>query len=698
MSTNSFPYPPGPQHVPANITEPSAAFKKEVSGVMGSILLFLVVYIILFLAAVGLAIACVAAGVFVMVNIRNLWMILIGIGLIGVGIMVLIFLVKFLFAVSKFDRSGSIEITEEEQPKLFAFIRQLTKETQTPFPKRIYLSPDVNACVFYDSSFWSMFLPVKKNLQIGLGLVNAVNLSEFKAVMAHEFGHFSQRSMKLGSFVYQVNRVIHNMLFDNKSYASFLRSWASVSDTFAFFAGITARIVQGIQWILQKMYAVVNKSYMRLSREMEFHADAVAASVCGANNCISALQRIELAASGYNIVIAKYDELFKEKLIGKNLYENHRLVLHHLASEFNLNMKNDLPIVSREFLDSNNFSRINFKDQWASHPTMEEREAQLLKTGVVAETDHQSAWVVFSGREELQEALTNKIYQHVTITEGTQAIDDVQFKQRYLDDEMKFTLPPRYKGFYSGRTSTIFYTSEALAKPLTYSGFDEIFSAEHTSLPKKIQALEGDIALLRAMEEKQVDSKTFDFDGKKMPRSKATEVREQLEKELLDKKKLLGQLDEQAFIFFYRQAEKKSGAAAEELRKDYDDYYRLRRSADEYLEQVSVMFEGLRPIFAGETQPVEAINAQIAGLKEKHEPEFKKRLNDWIELGAFTSKQKIEKFIQSNHAYFSGSSFFDNELAELNELVQESWQQIYFFLFAKFKAILEKQLDYLPAQ
>jgi len=698
MSTNSFPYPPGPQHVPANITEPSAAFKKEVSGVMGSILLFLIVYIILFLAAVGLAIACVAAGVFVMVSIRNLWMILIGIGLIGVGIMVLIFLVKFLFAVSRFDRSGSIEITEEEQPKLFAFIRQLTKETQTPFPKRIYLSPDVNACVFYDSSFWSMFLPVKKNLQIGLGLVNAVNLSEFKAVMAHEFGHFSQRSMKLGSFVYQVNRVIHNMLFDNNSYASFLRSWASVSDTFAFFAGITAHIVRGIQWVLQKMYGVVNKSYMRLSREMEFHADAVAASVSGGNNCISALQRIELAASGYNIVIAKYDELFKEKLIGKNVYENHRLVLRHLAREFNLDMKDDLPIVSREFLDTNNFSRINFKDQWASHPTMEEREAQLLKTGAVAETDHQSAWIIFSGKEELQEALTTKIYQHVTIAEGAQAIDDAQFKQRYLDDEVKFTLPPRYKGFYNGRTSTILYTGEAIAKPLTYSSFEEIFSAEHTSLPKKIQALEGDIALLKAMEEKQIDGKTFDFDGRKMSRNQATEVREQLEKELADKNKLLGQLDEQAFIFFYRQAEKKSGAAAEELRKDYDDYYRLRRSADEYLQHANVMFEGLRPIFAGETQPVEAINAQIAGLKEKHEPEFKKRLSEWMELGAFTSKEKIEKFIQSNYAYFSGSSFFDNELAELNELVQESWQQIYFFLFAKFKAILEKQLEYLPAQ
>jgi len=33
---------------------------------------------------------------------------------------------------------------------------------------------------FYNSSFWSMFLPVRKNLEIGLGLVNSINISEFK--------------------------------------------------------------------------------------------------------------------------------------------------------------------------------------------------------------------------------------------------------------------------------------------------------------------------------------------------------------------------------------------------------------------------------------------------------------------------------------------------------------------------------------
>src|SRR5690606_32387706 len=125
-----------------------------------------------------------------------------GIGLAGLGVMVLFFLFKFLFKRQKIDRSGLIEITEKEHPRLFQFVRQLANETHTSFPQRIYLSPDVNASVFYNSSFWSMFLPVRKNLQIGLGLVNAVNLSEFKAIIAHEFGHFSQKSMKLGSYVY----------------------------------------------------------------------------------------------------------------------------------------------------------------------------------------------------------------------------------------------------------------------------------------------------------------------------------------------------------------------------------------------------------------------------------------------------------------------------------------------------------------
>src|SRR5690606_16051535 len=162
--------------------------------------------------------------------------------------MILYFLIKFIFATNKTDTSDFIEITQDEQPELFAMIHDLVKEIETDFPQKVFLSHNVNASVFYDSTFWSMFFPVRKNLQIGLGLVNAVTLSEFKAIIAHEFGHFSQRSMKLGSYVYHMNKIIFNLLHDNEGYENTLQSWANASWYFSIFAVITIRIVNGIKW------------------------------------------------------------------------------------------------------------------------------------------------------------------------------------------------------------------------------------------------------------------------------------------------------------------------------------------------------------------------------------------------------------------------------------------------------------------
>ena len=87
-----------------------------------------------------------------------------GIGLASLGILVLFFLVKFIFSSHKVDRSHLHEISKTDEPRLFKLIEDIVNEVYTSFPKKVYLSTDVNAAVFYDSSFWSMFIPIKKNL------------------------------------------------------------------------------------------------------------------------------------------------------------------------------------------------------------------------------------------------------------------------------------------------------------------------------------------------------------------------------------------------------------------------------------------------------------------------------------------------------------------------------------------------------
>jgi Zn-dependent protease with chaperone function len=697
MSTNALFYPSTPENVPATVTATSATFKKEVSKVMGSVILFFIVYLLLIFLSVLLALGCVYLGIALIIAVPRFITIMLGIGLVGLGVMVFVFLVKFMFSVARYDRSGIVEIKEKDHPKLFAFIRQLTTDAQTRFPKRIYLSPEVNACVFYDSSFFSMFLPVKKNLQIGLGLVNAVNLSEFKAIMAHEFGHFSQRSMKLGSFVYNVNKVIYNMLFENTSYSRSLQNWANMSGYFAFFAGLTAHIVIGIQSILRKMYSFINRNYMGLSREMEFHADAVAASVSGSANCVSALRRVELAGSSYNTVIQKCNNLYKEKYITSNLYPNQQAVTRHLAKDFKLTLQNDLPVVDDGFLQMLNVTRVNFKDQWASHPALAEREEHLNTLNVQGDRCEDSAWVLFDNPEQWQQQLTTKVYNVVELPQDIQALDAMAFEKRLQEKIALYSLPPEYNNFYENRQISALSIEELSQLPEPSAAIDSIFSKANGGLQAKINATETDIQLLKAIAEKQLEIKTFDFDGEKYELHQAATISEKLQEELTALKLQLETADKQAYCFFYGKALQTDAAKAGELKNGYIEYFNLRQESDLYFKLAQAMLDGLQPIYQGNVT-VDTVQ-EIIGQLKRQETTYKDYLRQWMVTGAFdyslVLKEKVQHFIDSRYTYFTGTEFYNNELNDLHGIINESWRAINDHIFRKFKSLLQAQLVFL---
>jgi Zn-dependent protease with chaperone function len=292
----------------------SPEFKTQTTKAVASIVLFAFTYLLLFVLAVGLTALCVYGGIMLIMNVPKFYTIVFGIGLASLGILILIFLVKFLFKSHKVDRTHLLEIKKSDEPELFKMIDEIVKEVATSFPKKVYLSTDVNAAVFYDSNFWSMFFPIRKNLQIGVGLVNSVTKSELKAILSHEFGHFSQKTMKVGSYVYNVNQVIYNMIYENESYDSLIQQWSSISGYFSLFVVIAIKIIEGIQWVLRKLYDIVNKSYMGLSREMEFHADEIAARVTGYEPLKTSLLRMNLADQCFNNVLSFYEGKISENV------------------------------------------------------------------------------------------------------------------------------------------------------------------------------------------------------------------------------------------------------------------------------------------------------------------------------------------------------------------------------------------------
>lgn len=693
-------YPATPVGVPLSATNPSANFKKEVKKVLLSIVLFFIVYVLLIIAAIVLAIACLYAGAFVMFNSGHLIGIIAGLGIMSIGIMVFIFLIKFIFSVKKYDESGTITVTEAEQPVLFGFIRQLTADTQTPFPKKIVLSPEVNASVFYNDSFWSMIFPVRKNLQIGLGLVNCLTLSEFKAVMAHEFGHFSQRSMKLGSFVYNVNKAVYNMLYENKSYSNFLEKFGNLHWAIGIFVWVTIQIVKGIQQVLQGMYSFINKNYMGLSREMEFHADAVAASVSGSNSLVTALQKLEISDVCYQTVIQKADELVQEKTRLQNIYSNHDEVMEAYALHNHLPLQNKTPLADEEFFKKFQYHKINITNQWASHPPREERNAHLQELAITAENDTRPAWTIFTKPEALQQQLSDVVYRTVPANLLEQQMNAAAFREKYRHDINTYTLPARYNGYYDDRQvnqmdlAAVFSRDAAILPPGT--NFNSLFSDDWIGLNKKLAGNRQDIETLEAITGNRIRVKTFDYAGEKMTRSAAPALLEQLKAELATQEKLVQEHEENIALFFYQAAQKAGGDKAASLKQRYQNNFDNRKRLADFIGIGQHIMDLLSPLLSNQTVSIEQAEHMARSLRAETE-NLRPLVKAWLQQGSYAInsalQSKAEELVQGNYRYFANPNFIDSELGTLHSVISETPSIIADVEFKQFKELLSFQLE-----
>mgnify|MGYP000430154229 FL=1 len=541
-----------------NKIELSREFKTQTTKAIASILLFALIYLVLFILAIGLTALCIYSGILLIVTIPRLITIALGLGLASLGILILIFLLKFLFKSHKVDRSHLLEIKKTDEPELFNLIDEIVKEVKTSFPKKVYLFTDVNAAVFYDSSFWSMFFPIKKNLQIGIGLVNSVTKSEFKAILSHEFGHFSQRTMKVGSYVYNVNQVIHNMIYENESYDKIIHGWSSISSYFAIFVVLAVKIIEGIQWILSKLYEIVNKSYMGLSREMEFHADEIAASVTGYEPLKSSLLRLNLADHSFNNLLTYYEGKIPQNLKSSNLYKEHSFIMNFLAKESDIAIANGLPEVTFQELNKFNKSKLVIKDQWASHPSTEERIEKLEKSNITAEyIDYLPASSIFADIEKTQKELTERLFQNVEYSDQPDLIALDSFKEKYIEEYQSNIFPKIYNGYYDNKNPINFNIKSTNLSTETIE-FQSLFSDEKVELVYSAIALQNDIETLNQISKKLIPIKTFDYDGIKYQRKQSKELISQIKLDLIKMNEQIQENDIAIFNFFVDLEKKQS--------------------------------------------------------------------------------------------------------------------------------------------
>ncbi|QBZ98582.1 M48 family metalloprotease [Flavobacterium sangjuense] len=675
-----------------SVVKVSSQFKAQAYKAVFSIILFTIVYFLFFLLSVGIFVGCCYAAAMIVAASPAFITIMLGIGLLGVGFFVMYFMIKFLFTKNKSDYSHLTEINIKNEPKLYQMIQDLVNEVETDFPKKVYLSSDVNASVFYDSSFWSMFFPVKKNLNIGMGLVNTSTVVELRGILAHEFGHFSQKSMRVGSYVYNVNRVIYNLLYDNDEYSEAMTTWASRSGYFALLIGIAIAFNKAIQYVLQFMYKIVNVSYMGLSREMEFHADEIAANVVGSEPMIHSMMRMNLTSDSFDRVLNYYESKINDSITTFNVYPQHLLATNLVATQNKIEIINNLPLVKEDYFEKFNKTKLIIKNQWASHPSTEERILAFKKLNIVLKTiDNRPANVLFKDIIKTQKLLTKKMFQNVEYPDSPIEEDVSSFLNTLEKEYVENKFPDAFNGYYDNYSMDAM-DLEKLTEETSISAFEELFSNEKIELVYANNSQINDLETLKQIANKEFELKSFDYDGNKYKASEAQILVDNLNSTIENNKKLLRQNDNEIFKYFYQKAKQKTGESKlVKLYKDFilmDNQYKLKIQL--YIDMINNFS------FAYQQNQPDVINRNMKnfyGLEEKFKTELKSILNDELYQNVVTNdlREKCNKYLDDHLIYFGGGKYDDEAINSKNEI-----QNTYLFIlqqsyFLKKKEILELQ-------
>lgn len=674
----------------------SAQYKKEAKNSVIFIVFFFIVYLLLILISLGVVAGLGFLGIAALSFKLGYFTILISAGIIGMGVFILIFLFKFIFSSNRQSNEGLIEINKEQEPELFELIYEVVNTVETQRPKKVFLTTDVNAFVNYDSTFWSMFFPVKKNLTIGLGLINTTTVSEIKAILAHEFGHFSQKTMKVGSYVNQANKIIYDMLYKNEGMDKMMSGFAKFHAILYYFARLAMFYLDGVKWILGKMYDFLYLKHMSLSRQMEFNADAIAAYVAGSEASSSSLLRLDLSEAALNNSLNFY--LDKDNNADTtNLYENQTVLLNYYAEENNHAIENNLPKINEHELERYNKSKLKIEDQWSSHPTIEQRIKEIRKLDFEnPNPDNRLAKSLIKNFDTYAQKFTKEIFGFNDFKRSGNFINNGEFLLMFKNKQTQNTFNKVFNSYYNTK-NPVLHNYENLTEYGDFVESNELFSDEKVALAFERTALEADLNLLKMIQNKTYKIKSYDYDGQRYTAEQSSKVIKIVEERIAAVNNDIENFDKEIFTYLYA---KSDSDQKEKLFKFQNNFNTADVEFDKYFEAYNKFVPYLD--FMSKTLQFDEIRKHRAKLLEE-EKNFKNeiaKLTSSSNLSPYISKDEFtifNNYLSANNIYFNNDEYLETEIGDLNTVLityQQALSQSYFKIkkeFLDFKAdILSK--------
>ena len=408
---------------------------------------------------------------------------------------------------------------------------------------------------------------------------------------------------------------------------------------------------------------------MQLSRQMEFHADAIATYASGGNNIISSLRRLEVAQQCYDQVFPIINAKLAEDLRPANIYELQSFLLKQYANDHHLHIdKNGIPVIDNTATLNN--SQITIDNKWASHPQIEDREENVNQFNLNSAVVHESAWLLFRNADELQKHFTDELYGTVSKKDKLATVDLKVIEESLEKERAACSYNQLYKGFYDGRLLTIFKIDEVSAEDVTrdLNNFNELFIDENCNLPKLIEAINIDILKLESLiESKSDDINSFDFRGIKYYPKDAANIKKQLSEELNEKEERLTELDKNIFRMFYKAAS--TDGQKKELVDYYDKVFKYQTDATIDYGNYNMMMNAVQPVYTQMSYSnIYSVVNKIYELERDVKPRMTEVLKE-SNIKPFineTQRAILDTYLNNKWVYFLEPKYDSNALAVLN--------------------------------
>lgn len=232
----------------------------------------------------------------------------------------LIFLVILAFVASAFLRFGKTfyyglftsppvaegrRLRRSEAPDLWHLVREVAQELGTRPVDTIYISPASQIGVWETGSILTViFGQGSRNMILGIDSLNTLTVQELKAILAHEYSHFTNRDTSFGGFLS-------------------LRVYYTIDMTRRWLIAQRENSNTNIVWLfLRIFYPLFIRVTLGASQMQEVVADRNAAAKYGAQSAADGLLKLTRRAIRFDIIMqSEVNKALQNKDTIPNLYE-----------------------------------------------------------------------------------------------------------------------------------------------------------------------------------------------------------------------------------------------------------------------------------------------------------------------------------------------------------------------------------------